>query len=115
MLLEKAELEAQQEKWRQEELAKLSKKAAATERLLDDRKAQVDDLHARKAAQTAAKKQEEADLRRALAADFRKKVAQETEAKRVKAIETEALKKSNAETLLLREEQEKADAALDLE
>ena len=115
VLLEKAELEAQQEKWRQEELAKLSKKAAATERLLDDRKAQVDDLHARKAAQTAAKKQEEADLRRALAADFRKKVAQETEAKRVKAIETEALKKSNAETLLLREEQEKADAALDLE
>ena len=42
-------------------------------------------------------------------------MAQETEAKRVKAIETEALKKSNAETLLLREEQEKADAALDLE
>ena len=114
VLAEKAEQEAQLEKWR-EELAKLSKRAAATDRLLDDRRAQIEDLHARKAAQAAAKKKEEEDLRRALAAEFRKKTAKEEEEKRVKAIEIEALKRSNAETLRLREEQEKADAELDLE
>ena len=96
VLAEKAEQEAQLEKWREEELAKLSKRAAATDRLLDDRRAQIEDLHARKAAQAAAKKKEE-------------------EEKRVKAIEIEALKRSNAETLRLRMEQEKADAELDLE
>ena len=68
VLAEKAEQEAQLEKWREEELAKLSKRAAATDRLLDDRRAQIEDLHARKAAQAAAKKKDEEDLRRALAA-----------------------------------------------
>ena len=62
VLAEKAEQEAQLEKWREEELAKLSKRAAATDRLLDDRRAQIEDLHARKAAQAAAKKKEEEDL-----------------------------------------------------
>jgi hypothetical protein len=60
------------------------------------------------------KKKEDEDLRKQLAAEHRRKVAEETAHKAKVAEEMERLKKSNAQTLVLRQEQAEADAALEL-
>ena len=92
----------------------MERAAAATEKLKEERRAQMRDKTARLEAQIEAKKAEDAALRRALAAQYRAKVVADAEAKARVAAETATLKASNEETLRIREEQSKKEAEDDL-
>ena len=110
----KAEQEERLEDWKRDELAKIARRQAATEKLKDERRAQLADKNARLEAQLAARRKEDEDLRRALAAEYRRKMVEEAEAKAKVAEETAKLKASNEETLRIREEQARREEEDDL-
>ncbi len=110
----KAEEARSVEAWKAEELAKIAKRAAATEKLKEERRAQMRDKTSRLEAQIEAKKAEDAALRRALAARYRAEVVAEAERKARVAADTARLKASNEETLRIREAQARKEAEDDL-
>jgi hypothetical protein len=110
----KKEEERLVEAWKAEELAKLERRAAATEKLKEERRAQMRDKTSRLEAQIEAKKAEDAALRRALAAQYRAKLVADAETRARVAEDTARLKASNAETLRIREEQARKEAEDDL-
>ena len=110
----KIEEERRLEVWKREELAKVEKRTIATEKLKDERRAQMADKTSRLHAQILVKKEEDVALRKRLAAQYRKKMIEDAEKKTSVAIETEKLKQSNAETLLIREEHARKEASDDL-
>ena len=110
----KAEEARSVEAWKAEELAKIAKRAAATEKLKEERRAQMRDKTSRLQAQIEAKKAEDAALRRALAARYRAEVVAEAERKARVAADTARLKASNEETLRIREAQARKEAEDDL-
>ena len=112
--LYKVEEDRRLEEWKREELDKIQSRSRATEKLKEERRAQMRDKNDRLRAQQEAKRVEEESLRKALAAQYRRKMIEDVaRAEAIKA-ETEKLRLSNERTLKIREEQRKKEAEDDV-